>query len=282
MDIARILRETFVAEIEHRNELGSTNNRCAELAKLGASNLPLLVIADRQTAGRGRGGHRWWTGSDSLAFSLLLETAAGKGKNAELSERRPDTRPKDIVPDSRLNNIALRHDYATNILMSLAAGVAVAETVKPLLHHAEVGILWPNDVMADGRKLAGILIEVTPGGRMIIGIGINTNNSMTDAPDELTPIATTLFELTGKRQDHAAILISLLHHLEENIIALKRAPADIAARADGICLQRDKPLSIEFGRQIITGICRGIATDGALLLETLQGIRSFHSGSIIK
>ena len=72
MDINRILRETFVVEAEHREELGSTNDRALERAKQGATHLPLLVIADRQTAGRGRGGNRWWTGPGSLAFSLLL------------------------------------------------------------------------------------------------------------------------------------------------------------------------------------------------------------------
>ena len=76
MDINRILRETFVVEVEQHAELASTNDRAAQRAKQGAKKLPLLVISDRQTAGRGRGGNRWWTGAGSLAFSLLFDSAA--------------------------------------------------------------------------------------------------------------------------------------------------------------------------------------------------------------
>ena len=85
MDINRILRETFVVEVEHHDELGSTNDRAMQRAKQGASRLPLLVIADRQTAGRGRGGNRWWTGPGSLAFSLLLESAAVESEEDSLT-----------------------------------------------------------------------------------------------------------------------------------------------------------------------------------------------------
>ncbi len=182
MDINRILRETFVVEVEHHDELGSTNDRAMQRAKQGASRLPLLVIADRQTAGRGRGGNRWWTGPGSLAFSLLLESAAVEGKE-----------------DTSSLKMSRQFNCHPNTLMSLAAGVAVADTVKPLLKSHEIGIRWPNDVIAAGRKLAGILVEVLPDGHAVVGIGINTNDSMADVPAELLPHATTLLELTGKR-----------------------------------------------------------------------------------
>ncbi len=197
MDINRILRETFVVEIEHREELGSTNDRALQRAKQGATRLPLLVIADRQTAGRGRGGNRWWTGPGSLAFSLLLESAAVEGKEDASTlalGRQLNCRPNDF--DSRPRGLNCGPDN----LVSLAAGMAVAETIKPLLGNKEIGILWPNDVIAAGRKLAGILVEVLTDGRTVIGIGINTNVSMADVPAELLPIATTLLELTGARK----------------------------------------------------------------------------------
>jgi BirA family transcriptional regulator, biotin operon repressor / biotin---[acetyl-CoA-carboxylase] ligase len=251
MDINRILRETFVVEVEHHEELGSTNDRSLQRARQGASRLPLLVIADRQTAGRGRGGNRWWTGAGSLAFSLLLESAAVESK----TESMP--------------------------MISLAAGLAVAETVKPLLPDQEVGIRWPNDVIAAGRKMAGILVEVLPGGRTVIGIGINTNNTMADAPAELSTIAAAMSDLTGKQHDHIEIMITLLNILEKHLATLKRSPSQLARQADAMCLQRDKPLTLQAGNQSINGICRGIAPDGALLLETTEGLRSFYSGIII-
>ncbi|MGA2061622.1 MAG: biotin--[acetyl-CoA-carboxylase] ligase [Thermoguttaceae bacterium] len=272
MDINRILRETFVVEVEHHDELGSTNDRAMQRAKQGPSRLPLLVIADRQTAGRGRGGNRWWTGPGSLAFSLLLESAAVEGKE--------DT--SSFTMGRQLNCRPNKLNFHANTLISLAAGVAMAETVEPLLKSNEIGIRWPNDIIAAGRKLAGILVEVLPDGHTVVGIGINTNDSMADAPAELLPIATTLLELTGIRQDHIEILVALLNRLERHIVALKRDPAEIAARADALCLQRDKPIALQHDRQTIAGLCRGIAADGALLLETPDGLHSYYTGTIIK
>jgi BirA family transcriptional regulator, biotin operon repressor / biotin---[acetyl-CoA-carboxylase] ligase len=251
LDLNRILRETFVVEVERHPELGSTNDRAMERAKQGVKRLPLLVIADRQTAGRGRGGNRWWTGADSLAFSLLLESTTIESK------------------------------AAATPLISLAAGVAVVEAIKPLLQNKEIGIHWPNDVIAAGRKLAGILVEVLSDGRTIIGIGINTNDSMREAPADLLATATTLLELTGTRHDHTDMLVTLLNSLERRLVTLKQAPAELTAQADSLCLQRDKSLTLRLGRQTITGLCRGIAPDGALLLETSGGLRSFYSGTII-
>jgi BirA family biotin operon repressor/biotin-[acetyl-CoA-carboxylase] ligase len=269
MDINRILHETFVVEVEHHDELGSTNDRAMQRAKQGASRLPLLVIADRQTAGRGRGGNRWWTGAGSLAFSLLLESAAIENKDDITMGRQLNCRPNNL-------------NFQANNLISLAAGVAVAETVKPLLKSNEIGIRWPNDVIAAGHKVAGILVEALPDGHAVVGIGINTNDSMADVPAELQPLVTTLLELTGSRQEHAEILVALLNRLERHIVTLKRDPDEIAARANAFCLQRDKPIALQHGRQTIAGLCRGIAPDGALLVETPDGIHSYYTGTVIR
>ncbi|MGA2797711.1 MAG: hypothetical protein ABSE63_09045, partial [Thermoguttaceae bacterium] len=99
---------------------------------------------------------------------------------------------------------------------------------------------------------------------------------------ELLPTATTLLELSGARHDHAEVLVALLHRLERQIVTLKRDPDEIAARADALCLQRGKPIVLQHDRQTIAGLCRGIAPDGALLMETRDGLRSYYSGTIIK
>jgi BirA family biotin operon repressor/biotin-[acetyl-CoA-carboxylase] ligase len=261
LDINRLLRETFVVEVEHHAELGSTNDRAAQRAKQGTNKLPLLVIADRQTAGRGRGGNRWWTGQGSLAFSILLAPETANAKTEECSLGR-------------------QFNCHPNNLVSLAAGVAVAETIKPLLPDKEVGIHWPNDAIVAGRKLAGILVEVLPSRHTVIGIGINTNNSLAQAPRELLATATTLLELTGNEHDHTAILIALLNRLEKHLLTLKKSPDELAALANELCLQRDKSLTLQLGAQTITGQCRGIAPDGALLIQTSSGLRSFYSGIV--
>ncbi len=272
MDINRILRETFVIEVEHHAELGSTNDRAAARAKKGAIRLPLMVIADRQTAGRGRGGNRWWSGPNSLAFSLLLESTAVAGHAADVLGPQLNCRP---------NAEPLYGQHSITPLISLAAGLSVVEAIRPLLKDQEIGLHWPNDIIASGHKLAGILVEVLTDGRTIIGIGINTNDSMADAPKELRSIATSLLEITGTRHDHTVILITLFNSLEKHFIELKQDPSRLAAQADALCLQRNKPLTLQHGRQTVTGLCQGIAPDGALLLETSDGLRSFYSGTVI-
>lgn len=248
LDVELLLEETFVAQVEHHLSLGSTNDRARECSSDQTVRLPLLVVADEQTAGRGRGSNRWWTGSDSLAVSLLVDPS-------ELSIDR-GRRP----------------------LLALAAGVAIVQTVKPLLGPRVVGLHWPNDVFVEGRKLAGVLVEVLSDRRCIVGMGLNTNNSLQEAPPELRETATTLLELTGIRHQRTTILVALLRHLDELFRRMSSAPGEIAARADALCLQHGQTVTVRLGGSSTTGVCRGIGRDGALLLDTPEGRREFYSG----
>ena len=245
----RVLTETFVARVEYHPRLGSTNDRARQCAVEGCSELPLLVLADEQTAGRGRGANRWWTGRGSLAWSLLVD-------------------PEQIgeTPGSR------------SPLVALAAAVAVVETVAPLVAPRQVGIHWPNDVMADGGKVAGILVEVLPDRRHVVGIGLNVNNSAAEAPAQLQPMVATLRDLTDRRHDRTTVLVSLLGHMESAFERLAVAPEQIAARADRYCLQHGQMLTLRQGSRIVSGRCAGIALDGALYLDTPQGRQSVHGG----
>jgi BirA family biotin operon repressor/biotin-[acetyl-CoA-carboxylase] ligase len=277
MDFQRILAETFVARAEHHEVIGSTNDRAREYA---AEHLPmpLLITADRQTAGRGRGSHRWWTGQGSLAMSLML--------------------PTDIIPE----------DIGQSVLVSLASAVAVVDVlrelaeqqgatgVSPVLPKEEhgqdargtqedninetLGLHWPNDVVLSGRKLAGILIESLPGRAHVVGIGINTNNAAADAPEEFRDELITLRDATGTNCDHVELLVGLLQCLELGLRQLGVAPRHVARRADELCLQRGKMLTIQGNKEQITGRCRGIGPDGALLLETPEGLRACKNGVV--
>ena len=232
-NLRKILEKTYVVDLEHHATLSSTNDRAAQCAALPHVKLPLLIIADRQTAGRGRGPNRWWTGEGSLAFTLLLgpETAGGGGRH------RP--------------------------LVSLAAGVAVAEAVAPLAPGCKTGIHWPNNVMIDGRKLAGILVETLADGKLIIGIGLNVNNRAADAPEEVRPRVGTLLDATGRRHDPAELLIAILGELQRQLADLAQSAEKIAVRTHELCLQRGRILQIVQGERKIEGRCLGIAADGA-------------------
>jgi BirA family transcriptional regulator, biotin operon repressor / biotin---[acetyl-CoA-carboxylase] ligase len=250
LDIDRILRETFVAQAEYHPSLGSTNDRAAQCAGQSGVRLPLLIVADRQTAGRGRGGNRWWTGDDALAFSLLTDAAT------------------------------VGADAGRSPLVALAAAVAVADAAAALLPGHSVGIHWPNDVMAAGRKLAGILIEVLPDRRHVIGIGLNVNNRLIDAPAELQPTAATLCDLGRQTYDRTDIIVDLLRRLDRQFDGLRRRPQDVAARADALCLQHGRTLRLCRGNDTVVCRCRGIAADGAILLETPAGTEPFYSGAV--
>ncbi|MCE5268231.1 MAG: biotin--[acetyl-CoA-carboxylase] ligase [Planctomycetaceae bacterium] len=249
IDLARIVQETFVAQAEHHPTLSSTNDRATWCASRGAKQLPLLVVADQQTAGRGRGGKRWWSAPGALMFSLLIE---------------PDT-------------VAADRDRSP--LVALAVAVAVAETVAPLLAAQSPGIHWPNDVLVNGRKLTGILVEVLADRRHVIGIGLNTNNTLADAPAELQATATTLRDLAGQRFDQTDVLVDLLRHLADAFSMLRDDPSALSARANARCTQRGQTVTLHWGNQHKTGVCRGIGADGAILLETAAGVERFHSGT---
>jgi biotin-(acetyl-CoA carboxylase) ligase len=103
-----------------------------------------------------------------------------------------------------------------------------------------------------------------------------------DAPPELQENLATLRDLTGRTHDHSAILVVLLQHLEKNYAAMASSPEQIAARADALCLQRGRRLSVEQGGAAIAGRCCGIAPDGALRLETPEGMRNLYSGVLRK
>ncbi len=236
--------------IEHHATLRSTNDRAIQAAAEGDHELPLLILADEQTAGRGRGANRWWTGGGGLAMSLLL---GPRQLSAPLRSRAP--------------------------LAALAAAVAVAESVAPLLPDHQVGLAWPNDVLVGPRKLSGILIEALADGRHVVGIGINTNNSLADAPPDLREQAATLRDLTGRPQDQTQILIGLLGRLERNFAGLAcRRPADRRPRRRPLFAAGPHAPRAAGPADCSRGVCRGIAPDGALRLETAAGEELLYSG----
>ncbi|MEX2139612.1 MAG: biotin--[acetyl-CoA-carboxylase] ligase [Pirellulales bacterium] len=249
-DASHLISATWIDAVEHHGELDSTQNR----ARAAAAELPregsLLVVADRQSAGRGRGANRWWTGEGSLAFSLLFDPT-----RFEL--------PRRAVPQ-----------------VSLAAGVALVDTVAPVVGDHPPGLHWPNDVYAADRKLAGVLVDVLPDGRHIVGVGINTNSALADVPDELRESIATLHWLTGRLVDHGELLLAFLEQFAVALRMLAQAPLQLGARFNELCLQHGQVLTVRNGAERTTGRCAGIAPDGALLLDTDRGRRAFYSGTL--
>lgn len=249
LESTRLAAHPAIAGVEHHASIGSTQDRATELARIGGVALPRLVVAEEQTAGRGRGANRWWTGRGSLAFSLLWH---------------PDNwnLPREPMPDR-----------------ALAVGVAIVETLKPLVpRDVPVGLHWPNDVYAGGKKIAGILVDVLSDGQHVIGVGLNVNNSLAAAPDDVRARATSLIELAGHAFDRTVVLLDLLTQLRTTLVEHVATPEHFGRRYNELCLQHGRTLTIDVAGRQTTGACAGIAPDGALLLETADGSQRFYSG----
>ena len=222
----------------------STNVVLLARAEAGAPS-GSVVIAESQTAGRGRRGRAWLSApGDSLTFSLLWRFAPG------------------TIP----------------LGLSLAVGVAVTHAL------AKVGAVgtalkWPNDVLKDGKKLAGILVELVPGQThaAVIGIGLNLRLPA-GLPAEVRATATAL-------EQHADINILLAALLVELRAVLEAFAADGFAGLRDAWLARhahqDAPVRLlsDFAPPR-DGICRGVDADGALLLETGGKVERVLSGEV--
>ncbi len=243
----RIKIETLVAEVEAFEQLSSTNDFALQCSREGTRSKPLLVITEQQNQGRGRGENQWWSGGGSLTFSLLIDSG-----------------------------VSLRSAQPSPIT-SLIVGVAVCDALLALCDGLEVGVKWPNDVFVRGRKIAGILIECPShaGSDIIIGIGLNVNNSIESAPSELSQIATTLFDETGQQFPLDGVLVQVLQQMEERFSDRK-----IATRFRELCILTDKQVTIDVGNRTQTGLCTGIDDDGALVLQTNDGPEKFVAGVI--
>ncbi len=262
-DPAHIRRHTFVRTVEIHAELPSTNDRALELA--GREEvLPSLIVALRQTAGRGRGVNRWWAADGALTFSLILE---------------PD---QATLPTSRWPEL------------SLTAGGAVCAALLELLPGTDLRLKWPNDVYLSGRKVCGILVEVhaaergtdrrsvprAPNQRLVVGVGINVNNSLADAPEDVRRRATSLIDVTERQFRLTDVLVGFLRRFELDMELLVSGDRRLHDRWRRLCLLSGKSVALDDGTRSIAGTCLGIDDDGALLLQTEAGPQRFFGGVV--
>ena len=233
-------------------ETDSTNERCLALARTGAPAWT-AVVADSQTAGRGRGGRAWASPPGvALYFSVLLRPALA-----------PDALP----------------------LATLAAGIAVAEAVRARTG-LPAGLKWPNDLLVDGRKAAGILCEAEAAGgstAVAVGVGINVNTP----PDRLPPRpafpATSLAAEAGRTFDREALLQDCLAALRRAVARLEGpdGPTATVARFNELDALRGAAIEVALpDGAVARGIGRGAAPSGALLLETATGPQEILAGSV--
>jgi BirA family biotin operon repressor/biotin-[acetyl-CoA-carboxylase] ligase len=251
---ARIIAETMVQHVAYHDVLDSTND--AALAELAGGEVtpPLLVLADQQRAGRGRGQNRWWSAPGSLTFSLVVD-----GSRWDLSAR---CWPR----------------------ISLGTSLAVAEVLRSLVLGEDVQLKWPNDVYLRSKKVCGILVESSPRqpNLLVIGVGINVNNSFSKAPHDLRDKAISLVEVTGNSLDREEVLIHVLRQLSERLQQLGTRHWPLADRWAEHCMLQGRTVSVESGAQKYVGVCQGIDDEGALLLQSDAGLQKLFAGVVAK
>jgi BirA family biotin operon repressor/biotin-[acetyl-CoA-carboxylase] ligase len=230
------------ADVRGHPEVDSTNRVAADLARAGAPD-GVVVLADHQTAGRGRRGRSWLAPpGSSLLVSVLLRPGP---------QRHPG--PPAGGPPA-----------LTTVACSLAASDAVDEVAgfRPALR-------WPNDLYAGGRKLGGVLAEVVDGGAVVLGLGLNLRWP-SGAPGPLAGRAVTAEEVAGRPVDRDELLAAFLVHLEVRDGALasdggrRRILADYRDRCEtlGRAVQVTLP-----GARRRTGVATAIDDSGHLVLD---------------
>jgi len=211
---------------------------------------PCLWLAERQSAGRGRRGRHWVSPfAENLYYSL-----------------------------------ALRLDGANHSIeaLSLTAGLALLKT----LHEAglaDAGLKWPNDVLINGRKIAGILLELSgdPAGlcHLVIGIGVNVNRRA-DAAGINQPWTSVALEL-GHLCDRTDLAICLCQHLQDYLaIHFSKGFAALREQWEAQHLWQGRQATLISGAQQITGTVLGIDQRGALRLQTATGEQHFSGGEL--
>lgn len=224
----------------------STNDEAAAWARAGAPH-GAVVVADAQEGGRGRFGRVWHSPpGENLYFSTVV---------------RPPLSPREAPP------------------LTLATAVAVAEAIaEELGASGVVELKWPNDVLQGGRKVAGILAEMTsrtaPADRVdfvILGIGVNLNTL--EFPEELADRATSLARGTGRAIDRDVFAASLCARLEiwhDRLVA--EGPPPVVARWKSFARLFGRTVTVDNGRARVSGVAEDLDRDGALLLRREDGV----------
>jgi len=233
----RLKGSLFGKRIFHFFRTDSTNRVALELGHAGEPE-GAVVLAEEQTAGRGRGGRAWHSERATGIYVTLL------------------LRPK-LAP-------------AQAPLLTMMAGLSAHSAVQALTG-LEVELKWPNDLLVRGRKLGGILTEMhaEPGQIrfVIVGIGLNVNQEK--FPGELANLATSLRAETGKPQSRMELLVRLLHEFETDYNRfLREGVATVVARFESVSsYARGKRVRVTNGTESYVGTTAGLGPEGLLQVE---------------
>jgi BirA family biotin operon repressor/biotin-[acetyl-CoA-carboxylase] ligase len=243
----------------YRHEVGSTNDELKQLAEAGAPE-GILLVADHQIAGRGRFHRRWVAPpGSSLLLSLLFRPA---------------------LPPDRVSQLTM--------LCSLAVVDAIARCRPHAANGRDTGWLarlkWPNDVLLNGRKVAGLLTELSFQGSevdyVVVGMGINVNLDPSELPSDLLAPATSLLAEAGQRLDRLALLVDLLEGIDQRYAALRAGHRFTSEWARQL-VTLGRRVSVSERETMWEGVAEAVDDDGALRVRLPDGtVRCVRAGDV--
>ena len=245
----KLSMSVFGQSIQYYPKLDSTNTKAWELIAENAEE-GTVIITDNQLKGRGRQSNKWSSiPSKSLTFSVIMY---------------PNALPNQIN------------------LYSLITGLAITDCLIDF--DIQVQLKWPNDILIKGKKVGGILCESKISGgvikSMVIGIGLNVNEEITELPETLQKKTTSLMIESGKQFQLEVLLANILNHLEHRItnIETNSQLSDWKKR----CTHLNQNVTFHTGNKIVNGIFRGLSSTGQAIITINNKEIKFNSGGIVE
>lgn len=238
-------------KIVYFDETDSTNTRAIEFAQKDYPN-GTLVVAEKQTAGKGRRGRTWETLKGNGIFMSLM-----------------------LKPDIKPNNASM---------LTLVAALSVAKAIADVTGE-QAYIKWPNDIVMNGKKVCGILTEMSAQfdyiNHLVIGIGINVHNK--DFPEEIANMASSLMmECDGRRFHRADIIEKTLEYFEEyyEIFTKTENLEALVGEYNSILVNMHESVKVLDPKEPFEGKAMGITKNGELIVDTWESRKLVSSGEV--
>jgi BirA family biotin operon repressor/biotin-[acetyl-CoA-carboxylase] ligase len=231
------------------SRLGSTNDHAAAMRRQGRLFGPAIVLTGHQLAGRGRGSNTWWSGPGCMTVTFALAAR------------------EEIAPHQ----------------VPLLAGLAVRNAAAELTGEAGILLKWPNDLLFDGKKLAGLLCERVEK-LDLIGLGLNVNVLATDPPSGLRNRVTSLSQIARRPIEMGQVLATVARHLHDGLVHAEDRSFQQALREydrhHALVGRRIRVIGVP-GEPVQIGICKGMDAMGRLLLRADGQTSKIISGHVV-
>ena len=246
-DLARLRGGIKPFRLHWFSRLRSTNDHAAALRKRGELFAPAMVLTGRQIAGRGRGSNQWWSGAGSITVTFAFAV------------------DQHLAP------------YHVPLIAGLALRAAAAEVSG----NDDVQLKWPNDLLYEEKKLAGLLCERAHNVDLV-GVGLNVNPDLSQIPGPLRKTVTSLKSICGRELDMTAVLCSVTSHLHRRLSHRnEQSFAAVAREYDRHHALLGRRVMVQNGGDApISGKCEGLDAMGRLLIRDRRTLVRVIAGSV--